>query len=60
MKPRRRLLATAWLLIAVFSTAAESKVISLWPDKPPGETAPLPPEIDVTVPTSGWLAMRSK
>ncbi|ACB77808.1 alpha/beta hydrolase [Opitutus terrae] len=38
----------AWLVSAAL--AAEPITIPLWPDQPPGETAPLPPEVDVTTP----------
>jgi acetyl esterase/lipase len=51
MKPHCRLFVAAMLVIASSIAAAEPKTISLWPGKPPGETATLPPEIDVTVPT---------
>ena len=40
-----------FLLAGSSLAAAESKVIPLWPDQPPGETAALPPEVDVTTPS---------
>lgn len=38
--------------------AAEPRVIPLWPEKPPGETRELPPEIDTTKPTDNLIAGR--
>ncbi|HYD82835.1 MAG TPA: alpha/beta hydrolase [Opitutus sp.] len=45
----------SFVAVGVFSlattaalAAAEPRVIPLWPDRPPGETAALPPEADIT------------
>jgi acetyl esterase/lipase len=38
--------------------AAEPAAIPLWPDKAPGETAPLPPEFDATKPTDNQVGGR--
>lgn len=40
----------------VSSTQAEPLVVDLWPGKPPGDTATLPPEADTTKPTDGQVA----
>lgn len=53
MKPSTCLVALGLLWFASPSVlaAAEPRPIPLWPGLAPGETAPLPPEFDITAPT---------
>lgn len=46
------------LLASSSAVAAAPKTIPLWPDKVPGEIAPLPPEADTTKPTDNLIAGR--
>jgi acetyl esterase/lipase len=48
MNPRAPLRFASFLLSAAALFAAEPQVIPVWPAKPPGETAALPPEVNVT------------
>jgi acetyl esterase/lipase len=49
---------SGFLLNACAISMAEPAVINLWPGRPPGETASLPPEVDVTAPTDRQPAGR--
>jgi acetyl esterase/lipase len=57
MIPPRALAAFA-LLISAPAFAVSPRTLQLWPDKAPGETAPLPPEADTTKPTDALIAGR--
>jgi hypothetical protein len=46
MKPSLALALTT-LFVSAPTFAAAPRIIPLWPDKAPGETAPLPPEADM-------------
>jgi acetyl esterase/lipase len=51
------LLLGLWGGIALATSAqAEPIVLDLWPGRPPGETASLPPEADMTKPTDNMVA----
>jgi acetyl esterase/lipase len=43
-------------LTAAAQTGSDSRLISLWPAEAPGETTPLPPEVDTTKPTDELVA----
>ena len=57
MKPSLALALSA-LLVSAPAFAAAPRTLPLWPDKVPGETAPLPPETDTTKPTDNLIAGR--
>ncbi|PTY03755.1 xylanase [Opitutaceae bacterium EW11] len=58
MKPLLCLLTCAWMSASAIALAAEPKAEALWPGKAPGETAPLPPEADMTTPSDRLVAGR--
>ena len=58
MKPRHALLLLLSALSLAAATAAEPLVLNLWPATPPGDTATLPPEADLTKDTDKLIAGR--
>lgn len=52
------LLVLSSLLAGASAFAAAPRTLPLWPDQVPGETAPLPPEADMTKPTDNLIAGR--
>ncbi len=52
------LLAVSFLVASASAVAAGPRTIALWPAQAPGETAPLPPEADLTKPGDDLIAGR--
>lgn len=50
MNPRTLLPLASFAWFVSTALAAQPMTVPLWPERPPGETAPLPPEVDVTTP----------
>lgn len=62
MTRRPSLAVILWIVLAVMASgpasAAEPLVLNVWPDAAPGESTPLPPEADQTMPEDRLIAGR--